>query len=261
MTILDQIVDAGRRRLAEERPDFARLQRIARERRRGAAPHRFAAAISGTAAPRIIAEIKAASPSAGDIILSPDVEAISGDYAAAGAAAVSVVAERDFFRGSREWLDRAARASGLPVIMKEFVVEPVQIVEGIAAGADAVLLLTSLLDEVRLRDAIALLDDLSCDALVEVHDERELERAVGAGARLIGVNNRDLRTFEVSLETSERLASMIPTSAIRVAESGIRNSRDIARLRAAGYHAFLVGESLLRSGDRSAALRALQEVA
>jgi indole-3-glycerol phosphate synthase len=152
---------------------------------------------------------------------------------------------------------RARTASGLPVVMKDFIVEPSQIVRGVAAGADAILLLASLLDAVKLRDFLALLEAYGCDGLVEVHDEEELARAVEAGAKLIGVNNRNLRDFHVDLGTSERLGALMPAGTIRVAESGIKTVADVTRLRAAGFHAFLVGESLLRQSDRAAAVRAL----
>jgi indole-3-glycerol phosphate synthase len=205
----------------------------------------------------VIAEIKAASPSAGDIVVNPDVEKIAAEYKAGGAAAISIVTERDAFKGSRDWIARAAAASGLPVLMKDFVVEESQLIRGVAAGASAILLLASLLDAPQIRDFIACLDQFTCDALVEVHDERELERAVGGGARLIGVNNRNLRDFAVDLGTSERLSKLMPPGVIRVAESGIKGPEHIARLRAAGFDAFLVGESLLRQNDRAAALRRL----
>jgi indole-3-glycerol phosphate synthase len=141
--------------------------------------------------------------------------------------------------------------------MKDFIVEPSQLMAGIAAGADAILLLASLLDGREIREFIGLLESYGCDALVEVHDEAELDRAVAGGAKLIGVNNRDLRDFRVDLGTSERLAALMPSETIRVAESGIRTRADVERLRAAGFHAFLVGESLLRQDDRAAAVRTL----
>jgi indole-3-glycerol phosphate synthase len=145
----------------------------------------------------------------------------------------------------------------LPVLMKDFILEPSQLQRGVAAGASAILLLASLLDGKQIRQFISLLDEFACDALVEVHDERELERAVDGGARLIGVNNRNLRDFAVDLATAEKLGSLIPNGALKVAESGIKTARDVDRLAAAGYHAFLVGESLLRQNDRAAAVRAL----
>lgn len=253
MTVLDQIVERTRERLRDEaKPD----RRAAEEASQARAAHAFRDAIARDGI-NVIAEIKSASPSAGSIVRDPDVESIARDYARGGAAAISVVTEPEFFQGSREWLARARGASGLPVVMKDFVVEPSQIVRGIAAGADAILLLASILDVPRLRDFIALLDAYGCDALVEVHDEEELERAVTAGARIIGVNNRDLKSFHVDLATSERLGAKMPADAIRVAESGIRVRADVERLRAAGFHAFLVGESLLRQEDRAAAVQAL----
>lgn len=254
MTVLDQIVERTRERLrGEEKPDRRAAEELVQQR----APHAFRTALAGQGV-NVIAEIKSASPSAGSIVADPDVEQIAGEYARGGAAAISVVTEPDFFQGSRSWLSRARAASGLPVVMKDFVVEPSQIIRGIAAGADAVLLLASLLDARQLADYIGLLEAYGCDALVEVHDEEELSRAIDAGARIIGVNNRDLRTFSVDLATSERLGALMPAEVIRVAESGIRSHEDVSRLRAAGFHAFLVGESLLRQEDRAAAVAALR---
>jgi indole-3-glycerol phosphate synthase len=254
MTVLDQIVERTRARLRDEaKPDRRAAEEMA-ERRTAFA---FRAALQRDGI-NIIAEIKSASPSAGSIVDDPDVESIARDYARGGAAAISVVTEPDFFRGSRDWILRAKEAAGLPAIMKDFIVEPAQIVRAVAAGADAVLLLASLLDAARIRDFVALLEAYGCDALVEVHDEDELARAIDGGARLLGVNNRDLRDFHVDLGTSERLSALMPPDAIRVAESGIRTREDVERLRAAGFHAFLVGESLLRQSDRAAAVRALR---
>jgi len=220
------------------------------------APHAFASAISRPGI-NVIAEIKSASPSAGSIIENPDVEAIAADYQRGGAAAVSIVTEPEFFRGSSAWLARAKAASGLPAIMKDFIIDERQLLHGIASGANAILLLASLLDARQIRAFIALLDQFGCDALVEVHDEAELERAIGGGAKLIGVNNRNLRDFSVDLGTSERLAARMPAETIKVAESGIKTRHDVERLRNAGFNAFLVGESLLRQEDRAAAVRAL----
>ena len=247
---LERIVAKTRERLAQEPPaDRAAAERAARAR----APHALTSALSRDGI-NIIAEIKAASPSAGPIVENPDVEGIARDYRTGGAAAISVVTERDSFKGSRDWIARAAAASGLPILMKDFIVEESQLVRGVAAGASAILLLASLLDARQIREFIACLDQFTCDALVEVHDERELERAVGGGARLIGMNNRNLRDFAVDLATSERLSKVMPANVIRVAESGIKSGQDIDRLRAAGFHAFLVGESLLRQNDRAAAV-------
>jgi indole-3-glycerol phosphate synthase len=254
--ILDRIVAATMRRLESEPADLAQLEAMAVAARRDRTAHAFAAAIRGNGNIRVIEEVKSASPSAGSIVENPDVEAIASSYRAGGAAAISIVTEPEFFRGSRSWLQRG-RTAGLPVIMKDFVIEPRQLLEGIAAGADAILLLASLLDGGQIADCITLLDRFGVDALVEVHDEAELHRAIAGNARLIGVNNRDLRTFTVDLATSERLGAMIPEGVTRVAESGIRARQDVDRLHAAGFDAFLVGESLLRQNDRTAAVRAL----
>jgi indole-3-glycerol phosphate synthase len=245
--ILEQIVARTRARLRDAKPVSAQPS---------ATPFAFSKALAAKS-PAIIAEIKSASPSAGSIVDNPDVESIAREYATGGAAAISVVAEPEFFRGSREWIRRASAATGLPVIMKDFIVEPQQIDEGVAAGASAMLLLASLLDGPAIRRFIEQLDGYGVDALVEVHDEHELQRAIDGGARIIGVNNRNLRDFRVDLATSETLARRIPGGVLRVAESGIKSRADVTRLQASGFTAFLVGESLLRQNDRAAAVRAL----
>jgi indole-3-glycerol phosphate synthase len=249
MTILDDIVARTRSRLgAEPPPDRSAAEYAARNR------PSFTAALRNDRI-NVIAEIKSASPSAGVIVDNPDVEAIAAEYKRGGAAAISIVTEPEFFHGSREWIGRAA--GQLPILMKDFIVEESQLIRGVAAGASAILLLASLLDKKQIRDFIACLDAFSCDALVEVHDEAELARAVGGGARIIGVNNRNLRDFSVDLGASERLAKQIPRGVLRIAESGIKTRHDIDRLRAAGFDAFLVGESLLRQNDRATAVRKL----
>jgi len=248
VTILDDIVAATRARLAiEAPPDVSTARRVAASRE----PHRFESALRRDGV-NVIAEIKAASPSAGTIVENPDVQQIAADYEAGGAAAISIVTEKDFFRGDRAWI---ARVATLPVIMKDFIVDESQLIRGVAAGASAILLLASLLDGETIRRFIAILDDFACDALVEVHDADELARAKEGGARIVGVNNRNLRDFHVDLATSEQLAPQI--AGLKVAESGIKSHADIARLRAAGFNAFLVGESLLRQNDRAAAVRSL----
>lgn len=254
--VLAKIVARTRARLAEQPMDVEDIRRAAFERARDRQPFAFSKALSRRGV-NVIAEIKSASPSAGSIVENPDVESIAADYARGGAAAISVVTEPEFFRGSHEWLARASAAAGLPVIMKDFVVEPSQLMRGVAAGANAILLLASLLDAATIARFIALLEPFGVDALVEVHDEEELARATGGGARLIGVNNRDLRDFHVDLATSERLGALIPGGVLKVAESGIRTRQDVDRLATAGFDAFLVGESLLRQNDRAGAVRAL----
>lgn len=256
MSVLDDIVERTRARLAATPLDRGDLLGRAALAARRHEPHAFSRALAQKGI-SVIAEIKSASPSAGTIVENPDVEAIAAEYRKGGAHAISVVTEAEFFRGSRDWLRRAGEASGLPVVMKDFVIDEAQILEGVVAGADAVLLLASLLDAGKIRRYIATLEQFGCDALVEVHDERELERAIRGGARVIGVNNRDLRAFVVDLATSERLGAKIPEGKIKVAESGIRERADVERLRAAGFDAFLVGESLLRQNDRAAAVQRL----
>jgi len=252
-SVLERIVARTRARLAEEPMDVEDVRRAARERVRSREPFAFRRALRKPGI-NVIAEIKAASPSAGSIVEHPDVETIAADYRRGGAAAISVVTEPEFFHGSHEWIGRAAAASRLPIIMKDFVVEPSQLMRGVAAGASAILLLASLLDAAQIRRFIELLQPFGCDALVEVHDEEELGRAIDGGAHLIGVNNRNLRDFGVDLATSERLAARIPAGVIKVAESGIKTRADIDRLRAAGFDAFLVGESLLLAADPGAKL-------
>lgn len=254
--ILDDIVERTRARLAAAPLDRDDLMGRATLAARQHEPHAFSRALAQKGI-SVIAEIKAASPSAGTIVENPDVEAIAAEYRVGGAHAISVVTEPEFFRGNQEWLRRASTGAGLPVVMKDFIIDEAQLLEGVVAGADAVLLLASLLDAGKIRRYIETLERFGCDALVEVHDEKELERAMKGGAQVIGVNNRDLRNFAVDLATSERLAAKIPEGKIKVAESGIRERADVERLRAAGFDAFLVGESLLRQNDRSAAVRRL----
>lgn len=255
--VLAEIVGRTRARLAEETFDWLGAKRAARQRADAREAFAFSKALRTEGRIHVIAEIKSASPSAGSIVENPDVETIAADYKRGGAAAVSIVTEPEFFRGDRTWIARATASSGLPAIMKDFVVDPSQLVRGVAAGASAVLLLASLLEPLQIREFIAVLDEFGSDALVEVHDEAELDRAVEGGARLIGVNNRDLRDFRVDLGTSERLSALMPAGVLKVAESGIKTRQDVDRLAAAGFHAFLVGESLLRQKDRAAAVAAL----
>jgi indole-3-glycerol phosphate synthase len=256
--VLDAIVSRTLEDLDRDPIDAAGVERAAKDVAESTPAHRFRSALADENSVNVIAEIKAASPSAGPIMLDPPVERIAGYYARGGAAAISVVTEPHFFHGSRDWLGRARQASGLPVVMKDFVVGPEQVLRGIAAGADAVLLLAAILEESRLRQFLELCREYGRDALVEVHDEEELAVAIDAGAEIIGVNSRNLRTFEVDLAVAERLAAAIPPGAIRVAESGIRSREDVVRLEASGYHAFLVGETLMRHRDPSSALAALR---
>lgn len=207
--------------------------------------------------PAIIAEIKKASPSKG--VLSADFNPvrIAREYEQGGAAALSVLTDRSFFQGSLADLECARAAVGMPVLRKDFTLEEYHVLEAAAAGADAILLIAAILEEREIRDLRESAARWGMAALVEVHEEGELDRAIGAGAEIIGVNNRDLTNFRVTLETSLRLAERIPAGVVRVSESGIRSAADVARLRAAGYHAFLVGEHLMQAGQPASALRAL----
>ena len=206
----------------------------------------------------IVAEIKRASPSEGAIRDGEfDPAAIARAYEAGGAAALSALTDERFFGGRLEHLTAAREACALPVLRKDFVIGAYQIHEARAAGADAVLLIVAALEPALLRDLLGLAQSLGMAALVESHDARELEAALDAGARVLGINNRDLRTFEVDLGTTERLAAMVPEECLLVAESGVHTRADIERLTAAGADAALVGTALMRADDPGEALRRL----
>ena len=258
--VLARIVERRREDLAALQPEAESVRRRAEARCVDGARHRFIEALREHGSPRVIAEIKAASPSAGTIVRSVDAREIAREYLAGGAAAISMVVEPSLFNGSLEWVQQAADASGPPVVVKDFITDELEIDRAVAAGADAILLIAAILDGATLARFITRIHSLGRDALVEVHDERQLEDALAAGARIVGVNNRDLRDFSVDLGRSERLAALMPSDVVRVAESGIRNGSDVARLANAGFDAFLVGESLLRRNDRALALRQLQTV-
>jgi len=223
-------------------------------------PRAFAAALESrieNGEPGVIAEIKKASPSKG--VMRPDFDpaAIARSYAANGAACLSVLTDADFFQGSEAFLATARGACELPVLRKDFTIDPYQVYEARAIGADCILLIVAALGDASLVELALLAAELELDVLVEVHDEEELERALAIPAPLIGVNNRDLRTFETSIETTLRLAPSIPYDRLLVTESGIRTPEDVARLRAEGIEAFLVGETFMRAPDPGAALAKL----
>jgi indole-3-glycerol phosphate synthase len=204
-----------------------------------------------------IAEYKRKSPSAGWINENADLETTVRAYAAGGASALSVLTDEPFFAGRLTDLRPAGAASGLPVLRKDFIVDPYQIAEALAAGADAILLIVAALDGGTLGKLLTVARAMKMDALVEAHDAEEVARAVAVGAEIIGINNRDLRTFNVDRELAMRLRPSIPSDRIVVAESGIRHAADVARLRDAGVDAILVGETLMRAPDPAAALRGL----
>jgi indole-3-glycerol phosphate synthase len=254
---LDQIVAAARRRVAE-----AKLSADIRELDRQAGnhvPRGFRRALESGSENGIvvIAELKRASPSRGLIRSDFDPTSLATELEEAGAAALSVLTDAEFFQGSLENLRRASASTQLSCLRKDFIVDEFQLLEARASGADAVLLIVAALSEAELKMLTGRAGEYNLDVLCEVHDGEELKRAANAGHTLIGVNNRDLRTFQVDLQTAFRLADQIPNKALRVAESGIHNGADIARLRAAGYEAFLIGESLMKAESPGEALRAL----
>ncbi|HKF48979.1 MAG TPA: indole-3-glycerol phosphate synthase TrpC [Terracidiphilus sp.] len=241
------------------------LVRVAELERRAAGhqPRGWASALRRKAAagPAIIAEIKKASPSKGLIRADFDVEWIARRYAAGGAAALSVLTDEPFFQGSLRNLGLASHAVALPCLRKDFTIDEYQIVEARAHRADAILLIAAALTDEQMKRFAAAARGIALDVLVEVHTGDELSRVLDSlgetGADAIGVNNRDLKTFDVRLERSLELIDRIPPTAVRVAESGIANAEDISRLRTAGFDAFLIGESLMRQADPGTALKEL----
>ncbi len=250
LTVLEQIVVRKQAELVSERA-LVRQEELERRpipERRG-----FRAALASKR-PAVIAEIKKASPSAGLIANDFDPAKIARSYESAGAAALSVLTDRQFFRGSLDDLVTARLATRLPVLRKDFTLDRYHLLQASARRADCILLIVAVLDDEELRELLAAAKELRLDALVEVHDGSELERALAAGADLVGVNNRNLKTMEVSLQTSLELAREFPEDVLRISESGIRTNRDLRTLLDAGYQGFLVGESLMRQADRGRAL-------
>ena len=252
---LDQIVAATRRRVADAKrsADVRRLEREVEQH----VPRGFRRALASRTGPAIIAELKKASPSRGLIRANFNPEGLAGELEAAGAAALSVLTDEEFFQGSLENLQRASARTKLACLQKDFVVDDFQLLQARAHGADAVLLIVAVLSPAELLALVRRSRELSLDVLCEAHNEEELHRALDTGGDLIGVNNRDLRTFKVDVNTALRLAEMIPKNVVSVAESGIESGADISRLRAAGYHAFLIGESLMKAISPGVALRTL----
>jgi len=206
---------------------------------------------------RVIAEVKKASPSKGVLKEGLDPAQLAGSYTGAGVCAISVVTEEDFFQGDLGWIEEIRSTSTLPVLRKDFVWQPFQVYETRAAGASAILFIVAMLQPGELKELVALAQQLKLDPLVEVHDEAELGEALEAGAPIIGVNNRDLKTFDVTLQTSLRLAKLIPDDRLFVVESGIHSKKDIDLLLDAGADAFLIGEYFLTAADPAAAIRGL----
>jgi indole-3-glycerol phosphate synthase len=255
MNILSEIIAKKRERVAAARAavPFDQL------RREVAAPHALRNALRADGI-NIIAEFKRRSPSKGTIRADANLTNIVQSYEAGGAVAISVLTEEDYFDGSLDDLRAVKSAVKLPVLRKDFVFDEYQVYESAAAGADAILLIVAALDDEKLTHLRHLAEDeLQLDALVEVHVSDEMQRAISAGATLIGVNNRDLRTFTVSLDTSLSLAREAPPDTLLISESGLHTSTDLQRLRDAGYHGFLIGETLMRAGDPAAMLRNLKQ--
>jgi indole-3-glycerol phosphate synthase len=251
---LDRILEAHRATAAADDRDLDALreQALAMPPARG-----FASALRGAPGLAVIAEIKRASPSKGPLVADLDPAGVATSYQAGGAAALSVLTDREFFSGSPEDLAAARAATALPVLRKDFTVGRADVLDARLMGADGVLLIAAALDPNLLRELLVLAGDIGLDALVEVHDEGEAEAVLAAGASVIGVNQRDLVTFEVDTARAERVVKVLPDSVVRVAESGIRGREDVRRLALAGFDAVLVGESLVTAPDPASAVAAL----
>jgi indole-3-glycerol phosphate synthase len=253
--ILDEILEHKRREVAEAkaRAPLSNLRGKALKRTAGL----FANAIRSHDGIRLIAEIKKASPSKGVLLANFDPARLAHIYAEHGAAAISVLTDRRFFQGESSHLRLAKQVSRLPALRKDFLIDEYQVWESAVMGADAVLLIVAALDAKQLSRYISLSSELGLDALVEAHDERELDAAVEAGAKLIGINNRDLRTFQTDIQTTLKLAPRVPEDVVLVSESGIHSAADVRKLREAGVHAVLVGEALVTSPDIPEKMREL----
>lgn len=254
-TILDRIVAARRESVSHRKrvlPDVALKFAVQKQ----AAARDFAAALSRPGC-NVIAELKKASPSLGLIRENYQPVPLARSLEAAGAAALSVLTEEEFFQGSLADLKDVKKAVSIPILRKDFIVDPWQVWEARAAGADSFLLIVAVLSDELLAELLALGRELGMEPLVEVHSREELARANAASAKIIGVNNRDLRDFKVSLQTSFDLVQAIPENAVAVSESGLHNREDIERLRSAGFDAFLIGERVMKQADPGVGLKEL----
>ena len=259
MNVLSEIMAKKQERVtaAKEVVPLDEMRRLACEARSSAKPHALLDAVRRDGV-NIIAEFKRRSPSKGMIRGDADVTGIARSYAAGGAVAMSVLTEEDYFAGSLDDLRTVKATVDLPVLRKDFMFEEYQIYEAAAAGADAILLIVAAINDETVSRLRRLAEEgLRMDALVEVHTADEMKRAIACGATIIGVNNRDLRTFEVSLETSIALATQAPRESVLISESGLNSSNDLQRLRDAGYRGFLIGETLMRAPKPDEALRQL----
>jgi indole-3-glycerol phosphate synthase len=245
--MLNEIITRKREEVEQRKKDIpisALKERIARRR----APLDFASALKGEGI-RLIAEVKRASPSRG--VLCPDFDpvALAKTYAQGGAAAISILTETNYFQGNLDHLALVRKTVNIPLLRKDFIFDPYQVYESRAYGADALLLIVAILSQEQLAELLALSHSLGLSSLVEVHNESEVERALGSGAKIIGINNRDLNTFQVDINTTRRLRPLIPQDRIVVSESGINSREDIEKLKAWGVNAVLVGEALVTAGD------------
>ena len=258
-TILDQIIRYVRRRVAEDKKRFpeSAIRQRAEEQGAAAPAHRFRKALEGDGI-QIIAEVKKASPSKGLICEDFDPVAIAEEYHRGGAAAISVLTEEKYFQGDIRHLEEISQATGLPTLRKDFIIDEFQIYEAAARSASAVLLITAALSRRQLGDFLALAESLHLDALVEVHDSRDLDKALTAEAGIIGINNRNLKTFRVSTRTSLELVHEIPPHVVRVSESGIDSREDVVEMEQAGFDAVLIGTTLMQARDRAGFLQELR---
>ena len=262
LNVLEEIIAKKRERVrvARDATSLLNMRGLAYETRAGQRPYALRDELQASGI-NIIAEFKRRSPSKGLIRADADPVEVAQLYQAGGAAAISVLTEEDYFAGSLDDLRKVKRAVEAPVLRKDFIFDEYQIYESAAAGADAILLIVAALEDEMISHLIRTAEtELRLDALVEVHTSEEMKRAVGCGASLIGVNNRDLRTFEVSLETSLSLARDAPRESLLISESGLHTRADLQRLIEAGYRGFLIGETLMRSEDPGQLLRELRSV-
>lgn len=255
-TVLDRILQRKVEELAEARARTSDREMMRRAERSGHATRDMMAALQSDRV-SLIAEVKRASPSKGELTRDFAPVMIAATYACNGAAAISILTDQDFFRGNLEYLTAARQAVAVPVLRKDFVIDPYQVYEGRAAGADAILLIVAALSDPQLADLYVLTNELGMKALVEAHNEEEMARALRLGAQLIGINNRDLKTFNVDLGTTARLASMVDDDVVLVAESGIFSAADAREMGRLGARAILVGEALMKAPDPVPLIREL----
>ena len=259
MNILNQIINETRKTVEEQKLKYPleKVRELAEQQVTKAEPHRFYKALDSPQI-GIIAEVKRASPSKGVICRNFDPVLIADEYGKGGANAISVLTEEKYFQGSITYLSQIAQKVSLPILRKDFIIDNYQIYEAAVNSASAVLLIVAALSEEQIRDYLNLIHTLKMDALVEVHNHNELEKALKTGANIIGINNRDLKTFKTNLQTSIDLVKAIPNGILKVSESGIKSRKDVIQLQDAGFDAVLVGEILMRQTDRTAFLHKLR---